>query len=185
MITMWCFAILMVFLMYFINHQDQTVDGLAALLGWVAELPVAGPSFVEWMKQHEAEEGVLHFGGTDFKVVAMKAWAILSLVLMVVGWLASLLWGPFQPMTLKRKLVIAGWASLALIVIFLGVYFLSPDLFNGALIQWALTFTGIAFFVFLISVWSLSIAHVLGLVSQSLVTSQISNASPQSEFKIN
>lgn len=171
MITVWFFAVLMIFLLYFVDHQDQTVDGMAAVLGWVAELPVVGPSFTEWAENRATEDGALHFGGDDFKVAAVKIWVALSLILMVLGWLASLLFGPFQPLTLKRKLAFAGLGSLALVAGFFGVYFLSPGLFNGTAAQWTLNFTGIALLVFLVSAWCLTIAHALGLLSQSLTSS--------------
>lgn len=184
MITMWLFAALMVFMLYFVNHQDETVGGVAATVGWVAELPVVGPSFIEWMKKHETDEGVLHFGGDDFKTAAMKIWVVLSLVLMVIGWLASLLFGPFQPLTLKRKLGFAALGSLALMAAFVGVYFLSPELINGTATQLTLNFVGIPLLLFLVSCWCLSVAHVLGLFSRSLAGSQISKASPEDELKI-
>lgn len=184
MITIWFFAVLMVFLLYFVNHQDETVDGMAAVAGWVAELPVVGPPFIEWMEDRATDEGVLHFGGDDFKVAAVKAWALLSLVMMVIGWLARLLFGPFQPLTLKRKLGFAGLGSLALVAGFVGVYYLSPGLFNGTAVQWTLNFAGIAILVFLVSAWCLSIAHALGLLGRSVATLEIGKASPEDELKI-
>lgn len=171
MITMWLFAALMMFMMFFVNHQEETVDGIAGVANWVTELPVVGPPFVEWLKSNEVEDGVLHFGGDDFKVAAMKIWALGSLLLMVLGWLANLLFGPFQPATLKRKLAYAGLGSLALMAGFVAVYFLSPGLFNGTTLPWMLNFAAIALLVFLVSVWCLSIAHVLGLLSRSLAGS--------------
>jgi hypothetical protein len=184
MITMWFFAMLMVFMLFFVNHQDETLDGMAAAAGWVAELPLVGPSFIEWMEKRETDEGVLHFGGDDFKVAALKIWVLLSLVLMVIGWLARLLFGPFQPLTLKRKLGFAGLGSLVLLAGFLSVYFLSPGLFNGTAVQWTLNFTGIALLVFLVSAWCLSIAHALGLFSRSVAGLKIGNTSPEDDLKI-
>jgi len=183
MITMWLFAMLMIFMLFFVNHQDETVDGVVGMVNWVAELPVVGPPLVEWMKSNEGEDGVLHFGGNDFKVTAMKVWVVLSLILMVLGWLTNLVFGPFQPLTLKRKLGFAGLGSLALLTGFFGVRFLSPELFNGPASPWILNFVAIAVLVFLVSVWCLSVAHVLGLVSRSLAASPMAEAAPD-ELKI-
>lgn len=182
MITLWFFAALMVFMLYFVNHQDETVGAVAAVVEWVAELPVIGPSFTEWMANSATDDGVLHFGGDDFKAGAMKIWLLLSLVMMVIGWLASLLFGPFQPLTLKRKLGFAGLGSLALIAGFTGVYFLNPESFNATPAKLIMNFVGIALLLFLVSVWCLSIAHVLGLFSRSLLASQISQATPEDEL---
>ena len=181
MITIWLFAALMMFMMFFVNHQDETVDGIAGVVTWVTELPVVGPPFIDWLKSNETENGVLHFGGDDFKVAAMKVWVILSLLLMVLGWLTNVLFGPFRPMTLKRKLGFAGLGSLVLVAGFLGVYFLSPGLFNGTALPWILNFAAIALLVFLISVWCLSIAHALGLLSRSLAGSHSVEVSSEDE----
>lgn len=184
MITIWFFAALMVFMLYFVNHQDETVDGIAAVAGWVTELPVVGPSIIEWMEKRATDDGVLHFGDDDFKVAAMKTWVILSLILMVIGWLARLLFGPFQPLTLKRKLGFAGLGSLVLMAGFLGVYFLNPEMFNGTSVQWTLNFAGITLLVFIVSTWCLSIAHVLGLFSRTVAGLEIGKARPEDELKI-
>lgn len=58
MITMWIFAVLMVFLLFFVEHQDETVDGVAAVATWATELPVVGPSLVEWLEERVDDEGV-------------------------------------------------------------------------------------------------------------------------------
>lgn len=184
MITVWFFAALMLFLMFFVNHQDETLDGISAMAGWVAELPLVGPSFIEWMEKNASDEGVLHFGGDDFKMAAMKIWGVLSLVLMVTGWLASLLFGPFQPLTLKRKLGFASLGSVVLMAGFLGVYFLSPEMFNGTAVQWALNFAGIALLVFLVSLWCLSIAHALGILGRSVAGLKIGKVSSEGDQKI-
>jgi len=175
MITVWFFALFMVFMLFFVNHQDESLDGLGAVAGWVAELPVVGPTFVKWAEEKAADDGALHFGGDDFKVGAMKVWAILSLVLMGVGWLVSMLFGPFQPWSLKRKLAAASAASALLMVALSGVYFLSPEMFNGSLSAWLLNFAGISVFVFLVSAWCLTIAHMLGLFSHLLSGAQVSD----------
>ena len=185
MITMWLFAALMIFMLYFVNHQNETVNGVAAVAEWVAELPVVGPSFIEWMEKHETDEGMLHFGGDDFKVAAMKTWVLLSLAMMVIGWVANLIFGPFQPLTLKRKLGFAGLGSLAFIAGFFGVYILNPELFNATPTQLTLNSVGIALLLFLVSVWCLSISHMLGLFGRSLAATQISKASSENELRIN
>lgn len=181
MITMWFFAVLMVFMLYFVNNQDETVDGAWAAISWVAELPVIGPSFTEWLENRATDDGALHFGGDDFKAGAMKVWLLLSLVMMVIGWLASLLFGPFKPLTLKRKLGYAGLGSLALVAGFAGVYFLNSESFNATTGSLVLNFVGIPLLLFLVSCWCLSIAHVLGIISRSLTASQISQTAPQDE----
>jgi len=168
MITMWFFALLMVFVLFFVNHQDETWDSIGGVAEWVTELPVVGPAYINWMEEQASADGTLHFGDDDFKAAAMKAWALLSLVFMVGGWLAGSLFGPFKPWTLKRKLGLVSLGCVVLMAGFIGVYLLSPEMFNGPMSQWVMTFAGITIFVLLVSAWCLSIAHALGLLSRSL-----------------
>jgi hypothetical protein len=184
MITVWFFAVLMVFLMFFVEHQDETVDGAAAMTNWVTELPMVGPPLVNWLENRADDEGTIHFGGDDFKKAAMKIWAFGSLALMLIGWLVRLLFGPFQPWTLKQKLGLAALGCLVLIAGFLAVYFLSPGLFVGTVVQWTLNFSGIALMVFLVSAWCLSIAHVLGLLSRALSNSHTGKVAQEDELTI-
>lgn len=115
----------------------------------------------------------------------MKIWALASLVLMVIGWLAGQLFGPFQPWTLKRKLGLAALGCVALVAGFLAVYFLSPGLFADSWVKSILSFSGIALLVFLVSTWCLSVAHALGLLNRALAVSQNGNVSADDERTIN
>lgn len=178
MITMWSFALLMVFMLFFVNHQDETLDGAAAVAKWVSELPMVGPVFIRWAEEKATDDGTLHFGGEDFKAMAMKAWVILSLVLMVIGWLVNIVFGPFQPWSLKRKLGAAGLACVVLMAGFMGVYFLSPETFNGPASGWLFNFLGITVLMFLVSGWCLSIAHALGLLNRLLAGNHVSEPLP-------
>lgn len=179
MITIWLFALLMVFMLFFVNHQDETVDGVGTMAKWVTELPLVGPAFLNWMEKQAAADGTLHFGGDDFKVAAVRAWALLSLVFMAIAWLANTLFGPFQPWTLKRKLGLTGVACVVLFFGFLGVYYLSPEMFNGSTVQWATTFSGITILVFLVSAWCLSIAHALGLLNRLIAGTRLNEVQPE------
>jgi len=178
MITMWFFALLMVFLLFFVNHQEQTWDSVGSVAEWVAELPVVGPAYLEWMEEQAGADSKIKLSGDDFEVMAMKVWAVLSLVFMVISWAANALFGPFQPWTLKRKLGIAGMGCAALMASFLGVYYLSPEMFNGPLSRWILTFAGITLIVFLVSGWCLSIAHALGLLSRYVTETRFQKQQP-------
>ncbi|MDX2416943.1 MAG: hypothetical protein QNK19_05720 [Xanthomonadales bacterium] len=184
MITIWLFALLMVFMLFFVNHQDETLDDVGTVMTWVTELPVVGPAYLKWMEERVATDGTLHFGGDDFKVAATKAWVILSLVFMVIAWLANTLFGPFQPWKLKRKLSLAGVACVVLFIGFLGVYYLSLEMFNGSSAQWVLTFSGITMFVFLTSAWCLSIAHALGLLSRLVTDPRLGQGAPEDSQSI-
>jgi len=178
MITVWFFALFMVLMLLITNHQDETLDGLEAVAEWLVELPVVGPALLRWAEDNATDDGKLHFGGNDFKAAAMKAWVILSLAFMIIGWIVSIVFGPFQPWTLKRKLMVAGLGSTVLMAGFVAIYYLGVEMFNGPQYVWMLNFAGLSLIVFLVSGWCLSIAHALGLLSRLLVSGRVSEPLP-------
>jgi len=166
MITVWFFSVMAVLLLLFVNHEEQAWDGLESVAIWVSELPVVGPAYLEWMEEQEAADGKIKLGGDYFKRMGMKAWAVLSLAFMVISWAVGALFGPFQPWTLKRKLLLAGLGCVALMAAYVGIYALSPEMFNGSGSRWILTFAGMSFIVLMVSGWCLTIAHALGLLGR-------------------
>ena len=67
----------MMFLMFFVEHQDETVNGVATVVTWVTELPVVGPPVLEWMENSASEDGTVKMwemsAGKQLKSF-IKAW---------------------------------------------------------------------------------------------------------------
>jgi len=97
-----------------------------------------------------------------FRSVVLKAWGIASLALMLLAWLLGLLFGPFKPWTLKKKLTVTLMACLVLESGYFWCFLAFPDEFNGSTSIIILNFLLWGAGVFLVSTWSLTISHILG-----------------------
>lgn len=169
MLTLWLFALLMLVGMFFANNQEAVLDALVPVWLWFESLPWVRESLTR-MEASAAEEGPISLNGGDLKAIALRAWAVISLVFMLLALIAGWLFGPFKPWTLRRKLGLIALACVLLLAGFAAVYFADPEEFNGPASQWMLMFTGVAVLIFIVSAWCLSIAHVLGWVKRSLWT---------------
>ena len=170
MILMWFGILGMLFLLFFVNNQEATWSAANSTAEWVASLPLVGPWFVEWMDAR-AQNGSLD--SIDLKSAALSAWAALSLVLMLIGWIADLFFGPFKPWTLKRKIGVSVAASLLVAVAFVGLFYATPELTQDPFGKVLATGIGLAAAAFIVSSWCLSVAHLLGRVSQMVAEADI------------
>lgn len=102
MVLLWGFGLVMVLALAFVNFQEQAVPTVQVFLEWLVALPVAG----EYVKTFLADENSnTHISNTDFESLVLSAWAVLSLLLMLIGMVLSTLFGPFKPWKLKSKLL--------------------------------------------------------------------------------
>jgi len=169
MILMWAMVLGMIFMLIFVSHEEATWSMIGALAEWIASLPWIGPKFVAFLES-QAEDGVISpdLGGIDFKSAVLRIWGIISLVLMLIGWVAGLIFGPFKPWTLKRKLGAAALACALVVGVMMVLYFLDAETWNDGPLKVALSASGMAFVMFLINAWCLSISHALGWLSQTV-----------------
>lgn len=163
MILMWALMLGMLFALFFVGNQEATWSIVQRGMEWVASLPVIGPKFVSWMES-QSQDGAadLNLGTMDFKSAVLTAWAVISGVFMALGWLAGLVFGPFKPWTLKRKLGVITLASILVVVTFMGLYFLDRESWNNPSAAVLFTASGMAFILFLVSAWCITVSHALG-----------------------
>jgi len=132
-----------------VEQRIEAVPGLARALG----------SMFDYVFSEE-EAGKDPFEA--FRSVVLKAWGIASLAFMLLAWLLDLLFGPFKPRTLSRKLKVTLVACVALVAGYFACFFADPDQFNGPTYVSFLYFLGIGAVVFVVSTWSFTISHLLG-----------------------
>jgi len=166
MFLMWGFGLLMLLALTFVNFQAQIAPALASFLEWLVQLPVIGPQVVPLLS---GEHSDAHLKTGDFRSFILSAWATLSLLFMLTGALASALFGPFRPWTLKHKIRLAGAGAVALLTGMAANYYAAPKNFNGEAVGWILNFSLISLLVFIASVYCLSISHFLARLSKSLL----------------
>jgi len=136
------------------------------------QLPVVGERITPLLSD---ESTATHMTTSDFKSFVLSAWAVLSLAFMLAGFILSSLWGPFQPWTLKHKILIAGVGVVLLLAGMAFNYFVAPQNFNGEVSAWMLNFSLICLLVFGVSAYCLSVAHFLAYLNEALMAGELSS----------
>ncbi len=165
MIFTWGFALLMLAMLIFVNFQQQVVNVLEYFVEWLMRLPLLGPYVTEFLSD---QEKTVKLGAEDLKTFALRTWFVVSLVFMLGSMLLSRWLGPFKVRSLKRKILYAAVCSVLLLGALILNYFAVPENFNGGVAGWMFNFSVLSLIVFLVSTYSLTIAHALGKLSSAL-----------------
>jgi hypothetical protein len=170
MIMVWGFALLMLLALTVVNFQQQTISAIEFVLEWLVQLPLVGERLAALL----ADEGANgHMTTADFKSFMLSAWAIASLLFMLAGMAVSSVFGPFEPWTMKRKLLLVLIGIALILAGMLANYFAVPQNFNGAASGWVINFSMISLLLFLVSAYCLSIAHFLGFLNDALMAGEL------------
>ena len=167
MLLLWGFGLLMLLALTYVNFQEQTTSVLEFILEWLLRLPLVGEHIAPLLSGENTET---HIDARDFESFVLSSWAMLSLVFMLASIILSLLFGPFRPWTLKRKLQIATGGSMLLLAGMIANYYAAPQNYNGEASAWMLNFSLISLLVFMVSAYCLSIAHFLGSLNDALMS---------------
>jgi hypothetical protein len=173
MLLLWGFGLMMVLALTFVNFQEQTITVLEFMLEWLVQLPVVGEYIANLLPD---ENSTTHISKSDLKSFVLSSWALLSLVFMLAGIVLSSLFGPFQPWTLKRKMLITGVGTVLLLAGMVANYYAAPHNFNGEASAWMLNFSLISLLVFVVSAYCLSISHFLGYLNEALMAGELNTA---------
>jgi hypothetical protein len=184
MILFWGAGIVMLMAMTFVNFQAQSFSILEWFLEWLVELPIVGDDFRGFLTEEsqdlatqqaqEPDQGQsIHVDTNDFTSILFRAWAVMSLIFMLLGMAVSAQYGPFKPWSLKRKIGFMGLAVLVLLAGFIANYFADPDNFNGGAGGWIFNFSMISLLIFIVSVYSLTLSHIVQMVSDGIMKSEL------------
>lgn len=168
MLMAWAFLILGFILYWFVNFQDAGFAGLTMM-----EQAVMAWNGVEWLPVIEFQEGNGDTGSQpvtweSFQTFVLRAWAGLALVLLVLGRLREAVFGPAPPARLVRKLAVAGVMGLSAWIAFIVTFLMSTEPHNGHPAMWIVMFAVWCVIPVGVSVYSLSVSHVLGLALDRL-----------------
>ena len=179
MLLMWGFGLLMLLALTFVNFQEQTIPALEFILEWLLQLPLVGERITPLLSD---DSTATHMPGSDIKSFMISVWAALSLALMLAGFILSTLFGPFQPWSLKRKILFACAGVVMLFAGMVGNYFAAPQNFNGEASSWMINFSLISLLVFGVSTYCLSVSHFLAYLNDALMADELN--SPQDSGSI-
>lgn len=178
MITAWTFLLLMVGAILLVSFQQQSFSVLE--WGVTTYERVVGPIEPEPGQDQpasvappeaepgEAADGAIRFGDEDFMPWVLRAWTVVALAGWLLGMLRALLFGPREPKRLKHKLALAAVPAAVCVALFALAYFFGSGEFNGSAVGWMLMFTGFPLGVWLVSAYSLSVAHGLDIVRRRI-----------------
>jgi len=171
MIAAWAIGAGLLILFVITADEEATGQVIESVGQRVEAVPVLaqalGSTFDYVFSEEEADKHPFE----AFKSVVLKVWGIVSLVFMMLAWLLDLLFGPFKPWTLKKKLKVTLVACLVLEASYFACFLANPDDFNGPISIMVLNFLVWGVAVFLISTWSLTISHMLGKLQLAIAQS--------------
>ena len=167
MILVWSMMIAMSFVLLLAYNEDAAWSLAELAVTTIQSLPIFGDRFDLWVES-QTVDGVFSpdLGAIDFKQLALKAWAWLSLAFMVLDAIFRKWTGPLPPFTLKHKLVLAGAASGLVSAGFIMIYFIDRSGWGGQFLAVLASAGGMGLALFVISAWCLTISHTLGLLSR-------------------
>jgi len=167
MLVAWAFLLLALGLMSLVNFQDT---GFTLVEQWV----VIWDRY-RWLPRLEGavtptESGGLALDDEGFRRVVVSGWARLSFLLFLLSLAGQALFGPRRRMPLRRKFL---WLlpPVALVwVAFAGNYLFGSAPFQGSAWSWFAGFTLACLLVTAVSVYSLTVVHILGRVREAIRT---------------
>ena len=114
------------------------------------------------------EDGAFLFGDEDVKKVVLAYWGIVSFALYVLAVIGQRLFGLRPVRTLRRKLGVAAGFALGTWLAFFAIYFTTSETVPGSFLQWLLVFTALALLPLFVSLYALTVAHVVDLTIAGL-----------------
>jgi len=165
MLMVWGAGLAMVLALTFVNFQEQTFSVFEWLIQRLSQLPIVGDRITQALSD---QEGETHITTSDFKSFVLYSWSVISLAFMLAGMAISALFGPFEPWSLKKKFGLLGICAGLLLAGMIFNFLAAPDNFNGGFSGWAINFTAIALLVSLVSVYSLTVSHLLISLDKAL-----------------
>ena len=165
MILGWAVLLGALLVFAFVNFQAEGFTVLEALAKFWERYP--------WLPRIEdpgtsGEDGAWHIDGESLRGPVLAAWGVISMVFWGLAWLWQAVFGARAPWSLRGKLKVALGAGAAAWLAFVAIYLLSSETFHGSPVRWLLTFTVMCALPVIVSVYSLTVAHVLGRLSDRL-----------------
>jgi hypothetical protein len=168
MIYSWGLLIFVLFVITFINFQDETIDLVSFAWEAVANLVEKYP-YLERLSIAEPlakENGGIDLGGEDFETYIFKIYTILTIPLALLGSLIDLIRGSTRPHPIHNKLKFLGAATLLAIMVFFTNFIFGSQTYHGSTIVWGLIFIMGPGIVFVISLSSLYLSHIVWNIGQ-------------------
>lgn len=160
MVFGWIFAVVMILALLLIGLQGEINSLLekaepyaVQFFGDAPEAPIDGEISAESSSVQITEDGIVTW--------IYRIWGVLAFIGLLINIIRTKLFGPKPQKGLRRKIAIAGIGAISyVILLFLG-YMLIGDFSGNTLIELTVPFILLPFLLFIISVWGLSVSHII------------------------
>ncbi len=168
MVFAWAFLVLVVVAMLAINFQGDIDRMLERAEPWVERW--LGPA--EEADQAESNGGeaeTIVLTEQDLKPWIYRIWMVTALACVLLGLVRSWLFGPWQPVPIKRKILRAGLAAGICSVLLFFAWLAGSETYAGSALGWIAMFTLFPLLVWGISSASLGFSHLLDQIRPSVM----------------
>lgn len=160
MVFGWIFAVVMILALLLIGLEGEINSLLekaepyaVQYFGDATETPIDGEISAESSSVQITEDGIVTW--------IYRIWGVLAFIGLLINIIRTKLFGPKPQKGLRRKIAIAGIGAISyVILLFLG-YMLIGDFSGNTLIELTVPFILLPFLLFIISVWGLSVSHII------------------------
>lgn len=160
-----------------VTAEQRGADPLGVVLGALLRLPLIGT----WLIDKAGDNGgTLSVRGSDLKDLALRSWAVLS----VLAVLLEAVWvrlrrnsKPARPRP-RRAILLVALGCAAYFAAMIALMISGREMFNGPTLQWVLTFFGMAVVMFLVGSWAVLVSRVITAGSDYLLSLDEESAGP-------
>jgi len=160
MVFGWIFAVVMILALLLIGLEGEINSLLekaepyaVQFFGDAPETPIDGETSAESSSVQITEDEIVSW--------IYRIWGVLAFIGLLLNIIRTKLFGPKPQKGLRRKIAIAGIGAISyVILLFLG-YMLIGDFSGNTLIELTVPFILLPFLLWLVSVWGLSVSHLI------------------------
>ena len=179
MIAAWTFLLIGAGALLLVNFQEQSFTLIERGVGVYEQVfgPIesaAGDNAMAGQTGGRADGSpaggseAVRFSEQDIMPGVLSAWTWIALAGYLLGLAHNWLFGPRQPWSLCRKLVLAAAAAASVSALMFGAYWFGSAPFHGGFASWFFLFTGAPLLVWLVSLYSLGVGHLLERLKHSI-----------------
>jgi len=179
MIAAWTFLLIGAGALLLVNFQEQSFTLIERGVGLYEQVfgpiepaggnnAMAGQAGGKTVGPPAGGGEAVRFSDQDIMPEVLSAWAWVALAGYLLGLAHTWLFGPSEPWSLGRKLVLAAIAAAGVSALMFGAYWFGSEPFHGGFSIWFFLFTGAPLLVWLVSLYSLGVGYLLERLKRAI-----------------
>jgi hypothetical protein len=168
MLACWAFLLACLFAFILTSFESQSIAALEAVVAIALQVVALVPEGLI----PRAPDGSIELSEDELLDFATWSWFLLSMLAMLINWIAGERLRPAFLAKLSGRIKSAGIATILVSGALISVRIAAPANFNGSLVSWLPFLIGAPVLVWIVSVYSLSVSAALSLVESILLSNQ-------------